>query len=168
MPAYWIQISGATLLSTTDVAAGSYGESSEKKYGDIDDVQEVHGLVNRFSSTRLVDKYILDFVSSKPASKVAVVNPPIIYGSGQGPVNHRSVQIPELSRVTLQNKTGFQVGAGRSAWSNVHVSDLSQIFLLLVENATKGTDGALWDENGLYFAENGSLVSSACSKHSSA
>lgn len=161
--AYWIQISGASLLSALDIETGSYGKPSETKYSDLDDIQGIKELIHRYSAKRLVDKFILDFVNSKSEHKVAAVYPPIIYGSGRGPVNQRSVQIPELARLTLQSKTGVQIGQGLSTWSNVHISDISQIFLRLVENAANGTDGPFWNENGIYFAENGAIVSHRCS-----
>lgn len=85
--------------------------------------------------------------------------PPLIYGRGRGPVNQRSVQVPELAKATLQRRAGLQVGKGQSIWSNVHITDISQIFGKLVGKALQGEESELWNENGLYFAENGELVS---------
>ena len=48
------------------------------------------------------------------------------------------------------------VGAGKARWNSVHVHDLSELYLLLVEAAVAGklTKG-LWGEQGYYLAENG-------------
>ena len=157
--AYWIQISGGTLLSAVDVANASYGNAPDTIYNDYKNVQKVKDLIRRFSAKRPVDNFVLDWTAAQPLHKTALIFPPIIYGSGRGPVKSRSVQIPEISRITLQNKTGIQVGEGKATWSNIHITDLSQIFLALVEKAANGDNGGFWDENGLYFPENGSLVS---------
>jgi nucleoside-diphosphate-sugar epimerase len=48
------------------------------------------------------------------------------------------------------------VGSGKARWNNVHVHDLSQLFLLLTEAAASSkTDGELWGAKGYYLAENG-------------
>ncbi|KAE8372033.1 hypothetical protein BDV26DRAFT_274936 [Aspergillus bertholletiae] len=156
-PGYWIQVSGATLLSAPEIERGVYGEPSDKIYGDIDDEQDIKALIHKYSAKRLIDHFILGLPKTPQSPKTAVVYPPIIYGRGRGPINQRSVQIPELSRITLQNKTGYQVGRGLSIWSNVHVTDVSQIFVTLVEKAVAGEEGPFWNENGIYFAENGAI-----------
>lgn len=156
---HWIQVSGATLLSAPEIEKGSFGEPSDKIYSDVDDVEEVRDLIRRYSAKRVSDSFILGLAGTPRAPRTAIVFPPTIYGRGRGPVNQRSVQVPELARVTLQDRTGIHVGRGLSVWSNVHITDISQIFLKLVEKAVGGDDGSHWSENGLYFAENGAMVS---------
>ncbi|KAE8146809.1 hypothetical protein BDV25DRAFT_143342 [Aspergillus avenaceus] len=151
---YWIQVSGATLLSAPEIEKGVFGEPSEKIYGDIDNEEDIKSIIRQYSAKRVVDSFILNSPSSP---KTAVVVPPIIYGQGQGPIKQRSVQIPELARITLQHKTGYQVGRGLSVWSNVHIADISSIFVALVEKAAAGDDGPYWNENGIYLAENGAI-----------
>lgn len=156
---HWIQVSGASLLSFPDIEKNAYGEPSDKVYNDYDGVEEVRQLIKRYSTKRLVDSFFLNLANSPNRPKTALVFPPLIYGRGRGPVNQRSVQVPESAKATLQRRAGFQVGKGQSIWSNVHITDISQIFAKLVEKAVQGEDGELWNENGLYFAENGELVS---------
>ncbi|KAF7596369.1 hypothetical protein BBP40_002113 [Aspergillus hancockii] len=156
-PGHWIQVSGATLLSAPEIEKGVFGEPSVKVYGDLDDEQEIKALIKRYSSKRLVDHFILSLPQTPQSPKTAVVYPPIIYGGGRGPIKQRSVQVPELSRITLQNQTGYQVGKGLSTWSNVHVADVSQVFVTLVEKAVVGEEGPFWNENGIYFVENGAI-----------
>lgn len=83
---------------------------------------------------------------------------PLIYGQGKGPVNQRSIQVPDLARGTLRQKHGIQVGRGLSCWSNVHISDLAQLIVKLVVEAQREFDPVLWNGNGIYFAENGKMV----------
>ena len=40
----------------------------------------------------------------------------------------------------------------------VHVQDLSNVYLRLVEEAVKGGGNATWEPEGYYFAENGDFV----------
>lgn len=136
----------------------AYGEPSDKVYSDVDGIDEVRSLIDKYASKRLVDSFILNLAKSPSSPKTAVVFPPLIYGRGRGPVNQRSVQAPGLSRVALQRREAVQVGKGQSIWSNVHITDISQIFVKLVEKAVQGEDGDLWNEKGLYFAENGAMV----------
>lgn len=90
--------------------------------------------------------------------KPAIVCPPTIYGRGRGPGNQRSHQLPELSRCTLQKGHGIQVGAGKAYWTNVHVHDLSDVYVSLVEAAAAGGGKASWGNEGYYFTENGEHV----------
>ncbi|KAL9594113.1 MAG: hypothetical protein Q9219_007211 [cf. Caloplaca sp. 3 TL-2023] len=132
-----------------------YGESSSKVYNDWDGVNEVTSLPD-FAPHRNVDQIILGAGASNV--KTAIVCPPTIYGPGRGPGNQRSIQIPELSRCTLEKGHGIQVGAGKTYWTNVHVHDLSDLYVSLVEAAAVGGGQASWGNEGYYFAENGEHV----------
>ncbi|KAF5865416.1 hypothetical protein ETB97_004234 [Aspergillus alliaceus] len=154
---YWIQVSGATLLSAPEIEKGIFGEPTDKVYNDIDDEQEIKALIHKYSAKRVIDYFILNLPQAPQSPKTAVIYPPVIHGCGRGPIKQRSVQIPELSRITLQNKTGYRVGRGLSTWSNVHVSDVIQIFMILVEKAVAGKEGLFWNEDGIYFVENGAI-----------
>lgn len=104
---------------------------------------------------RVVDNHLLNNVTG---SKTAIIFPPIIYGEGRGVTKQRSVQIPELSRVAIETRQVVQVGKGESTWSNIHIADLSDLFVRLVEKAVQGSEEALWNQNGLYFMGNSMLV----------
>lgn len=85
--------------------------------------------------------------------KTAIVCPPTIYGEGRGPGNRRSIQVPNLIKATLEKQEGVVVGAGQNWWTNIHVADLSQVYLRLVEEASKSGGSATWGEDGYYFTE---------------
>lgn len=93
------------------------------------------------------------------------VCPPTIYGPGRGPGNKRSHQVPELARCTLEQGHGIKVNAGKTIWTHVHVQDLSDVYLKLVENAASGGSlaewpgkPAMWGADGYYFTEVGEHV----------
>ena len=97
--------------------------------------------------------------------KTAIVCPPTIYGVGRGVGNQRSIQIPDLIKAALHKGHGVKVGAGKTLWSNVHVHDLSDLYLKLVENAAQGESLAewpgkpqIWGPEAYFFAENGEHV----------
>ncbi|GME27575.1 uncharacterized protein K452DRAFT_296527 [Neofusicoccum parvum] len=160
-PAFWIQVSGATLLSAPEIASKTFGEPSDKVYNDFERVEEIRALARQFPS-RAVDNFVLD---KTPGVNTALVVPATIYGPGSGPVNQRSVQVPELSRVTIQRGKGIQVKKGLSTWDNVHIQDLSTIFLRLVERAAEADSSKpYWNQDGVYFTGSGSIPFSEISQ----
>ena len=154
-PGYIIHTSGTGILLFADIERQIFGESSSKVYNDWDGVDEVTSLPDS-APHRPTDKAI--FEASAPNVKPAVVAPPTIHGQGRGPVNQRSVQLPALARITLQKGHGIQVGAGKARWGNVHVHDLSDVYVLLVEAAVAGGGKATWGADAYYITENGEHV----------
>lgn len=153
-PAYWIQISGATVYAADEIASGRFGQASEASYDDVKDQDRIIALIKN-NPKRAVKHIVL----SQPMSvKTALLIGPLIYGTGRGPVNQRSVQAPEIARVTLEMGHGFKLNNGENVWSNVHVRDVGSLVLLLVEAALANKDG-LWNEQGVYNVENGKMVS---------
>lgn len=131
------------------------GEASSKLYNDWEGIGEVISLPDH-APHRIIDKTVID--ADSPKSRTAVVSPPTIYGLGRGPGNQRSHQVPELARSMLEKKKAFQVGTGENYWSNVHVHDLSDLYVRLVEAAVDNGGKATWGQEGYYFAENGEHV----------
>jgi len=77
-------------------------------------------------------------------------------GKGRGPVSSRSRQVYELTKLILTARYIPVVGLGKARWNNVHVHDLSELYLLLVEAAaSKQSHPELWGARGYYLAENG-------------
>lgn len=154
-PGYWLQISGATMVAATEIKEGRYGEASDKSYDDIRDDESVRSLI-KANPARAVDNLVI--AQEESVVRTALIAGPCIHGKGDGPVNQRSIQAPEIARVTLERKKGFRLGQGQSIWGNVHIHDLGRLFVALLEAALAG-DGQVWNQNGLYFPENGKLVS---------
>lgn len=152
-PGYLIHTSGTGILLFNDVDRKTYGEANSKIYDDWDNIKEVTSLPDH-APHRTVDKIVLE-AGTKDAGivKTAIVCPPTIYGPGRGPGNKRSHQVPELARATLEQGRGIKVGAGETYWHEVHVHDLSQLYLKLVEAAAKGGEPATWGSEGYYFCE---------------
>lgn len=75
----------------------------------------------------------------------AVVCPTLIYGEGRG-LNTQSVQIPFLVANARAQGVVQVVGEGLNVWSNVHIDDVVDLYLLALAKAPAGA---------FYFAENG-------------
>ncbi|KAI9876213.1 MAG: hypothetical protein M1830_007020 [Pleopsidium flavum] len=154
-PGCWIHTSGTGILLFTDMQRKIFGEASTKIYDDWDGIGEMFSLPD-FAPHRTVDKIVQAAgVDLSDRINTAIVCPPAIYGKGRGPGNQRSIQVYELARCTLEKKQGIQVGAGKTFWSNVHIFDLSDCYLRLVEDAAMRGGRATWGKEGYYFTENG-------------
>lgn len=145
-------------MTWADFREKSWGEYRSTEYDDWDGIDKVTSLPDD-ALHRVVDKIVLATSQKHSQSvKTAIVCPPTIYGPGRGPGNQRSFQIYELAKGVLQRKKPFVVGKGENIWHQVHVQDLSDVYLALGEQAATGGDKATWNEKGYYFAENGSFV----------
>lgn len=127
-------------------------------YNDWEGISEVTSLPDS-AQHRLIDKVVLEMSSDNPEGvKTAIVAPPCIYGDGRGPDNQRSIQAYEAAKAVLQQKRGFLPVKGENVWHQVHVRDLATCFVLLGESAAARDGAATWNQEGYYFAENGSFV----------
>lgn len=145
-------------MTWEDQRAKTFGIDRPKEYDDWDGISEVTSLPDD-AFHRDVDKIILAAGEASPESvKTAIVCPPCIYGPGRGPGNTRSVQAYTLSAAVLKTKKGILVGQGKNVWHQVHVQDLSNLYLALGEAAAAGGGNATWGKEGYYFAENGPFV----------
>jgi nucleoside-diphosphate-sugar epimerase len=97
----------------------------------------------RKQARREIDLMVLD--AAKLNIRSAVIAPSLIYGYGTG-TNKESIQIPFLTRNAMQADAVQIVGKGLNTWSNLHIDDLVDLYLLVAEKTKPGM---------LYFAENG-------------
>lgn len=104
---------------------------------------------------RSVDKIVLAATAASSLIKTTIVCPSLIYGEGRGPGNRRLMQAYELSRLILERDAGFVIGKEDYMWFNVHVYDLSRLYLSLLEVALGGGGEASWNGEGYYLVENG-------------
>jgi nucleoside-diphosphate-sugar epimerase len=77
--------------------------------------------------------------------RAVVLCPALIYGLGQGLEPH-SMQVPWLIALARKDGVAKHAGPGANIWSNVHIDDLTALYLLALEKAPAGM---------FYFAENG-------------
>jgi nucleoside-diphosphate-sugar epimerase len=77
--------------------------------------------------------------------RTIVICPAMIYGRGQG-LHKESEQIPQIIAFSKQVGAGVYFGKGLNRYSNVHIDDLVNLYLLTIEKAPSGS---------FFFAENG-------------
>lgn len=99
------------------------------------------------ASHRDVDLVIRDHLANPQSEKehnarVAIVMPPVIYGLGNGPFNKMSITVPALYKATVKQGTGVSVGEGKNICDGVHVKDLVNGFLYILEELEKTSPGS--------------------------
>ncbi|KAJ5495054.1 hypothetical protein N7539_000170 [Penicillium diatomitis] len=157
-PLWLIHTSGTGILTIEDKRANTMGIERPKEYNDWEGISE---MINFPADGihREVDKIILDMGTQSPKRvHTAIVCPPAISGPGRGPVKTKSSQAYRLSAAVLTRGSGILIGKGENVWHQVHVQDLSNLFLALGDAAAECGGNATWNEEGYYFAEDGSFV----------
>ena len=139
-----LERSGKTLICTTgsgivaDSADGEYASSvvyTEDTYFEPVPFRRPRVAMNRFVREAAIDKGI----------RSVVICPTMIYGMGRG-LQPDSDQLPKLIVVSKQVGAGVYFGRGLNHYSNVHIDDLVELYLLALEKAPGGS---------FFFAENG-------------
>lgn len=159
-PGYLIFVSGTGMLQYHDMKAKRYGQppAEDDTYDDWDGVEKILALPED-AVHRDVEMIVQGANSDRLSA--AVVAPPLIYGPGRGPVNDRSIQVYDMAKYTLTHGYAPVIGTGKTEWNEVHVHDLSEVFLALVEAALdpeKARDPRFFGDHAYFFAENGTLV----------
>jgi nucleoside-diphosphate-sugar epimerase len=77
--------------------------------------------------------------------RAVVIAPSLIYGEGLG-VNPDSMQVPWLIDLARRTGAARHIGPGTNVWSNVHIRDLADLYLLALQSAPAGS---------FFYAENG-------------
>jgi nucleoside-diphosphate-sugar epimerase len=121
-----------------DSAAGEYASSvifTEDSYFEPVPFRRPRVAMNRFVREAAIDKGI----------RSVVICPSMIYGKGRG-LQPDSDQLPKLIALSRQLGAGVYFGKGLNRYSNVHIDDLVDLYLLALEKAPGGS---------FFFAENG-------------
>ncbi len=138
----YIHTSGTGEL--TDNARGDY--ATTVVYDDLD-LEPIKALpVTQIHKD--VDDYIF---ANNEGYEAIIVAPPTIYGVGTGPVNQRSIQIPVVTKAFLKAGKGGTIGKGLNIWDGIHIDDLANFYILLLEKALEGK--ASTGKDGWYFCE---------------
>src|SRR5271167_42736 len=139
-----LERSGKTLICTTgsgivaDSAAGEFAGSvvyTEDSYFEPVPFRRPRVAMNRLVRQAAIDKGI----------RSVVICPSMIYGKGRG-LQPDSDQLPKLIALSKQVGAGVYFGKGLNRYSNVHIDDLVDLYLLALEKAPGGS---------FFFAENG-------------
>ncbi|KAJ6009198.1 hypothetical protein N7522_004214 [Penicillium canescens] len=153
-PAYWLHTSGAGIFSYIDEDEKTYGMKRAKIFDDWNGVKEIVSIPDH-AFHRDVDKIVLEAAGDyADVLRAAIISPVTVYGVGRGPCSQRSRQVYELAWTTLKRGKAPIIGAGESMGTNVHIHDLTDLFLLFVKGALEGNE-LLWGPSSYVLAENG-------------
>jgi len=139
-----LERSGKPLIYTTgsgivaDSAAGEYAGSvvvAEDTYFEPVPFRRPRVAMIRFVRQAAIDKGV----------RSIVICPSMIYGKGRG-LQPDSDQLPKLMTLSKQLGAGVYFGKGLNRYSNVHIDDLVDLYVLALEKAPAGS---------FFFAENG-------------
>jgi len=83
--------------------------------------------------------------SAEKGVRALIIAPSLIYGEGLG-TNPDSMQVPWLIDLARRTGAARHIGPGTNVWSNVHIRDLADLYLLVLESAPAGS---------FFYAENG-------------
>lgn len=131
----FVHTSGSSVIG--DDARGEW--KSDKVFAENTPVT----IVLEKAARAALDKLIID-AAQRGVRSVILCNT-MIYGTGLG-VSPDSVQIPPLVAQAQKNGIARYVGLGVNVWSNVHIQDVVELYLLALKNAAAGS---------FYFVENG-------------
>ncbi|KAF2267753.1 NAD(P)-binding protein [Lojkania enalia] len=150
-PGFLIHLSGTGIVS--DYHSKTYlGKQNPKIWSDIDDYASISSLPDN-APHRNTEK-ILNAAIAEHGDKIniAIMCPPDIYGRGRGLGKSVSAYVPIFLKEVKELGRVFYYGEGTNTRSYVHIDDLLELYLKVVEAAVAGGEGAEWGSNGYYFA----------------
>ncbi|MFY1047103.1 NAD-dependent epimerase/dehydratase family protein [Chryseobacterium sp. GP-SGM7] len=134
--------SGKTFIFTSGSAIFGGKENGEKSdFIFTEDIPLQPRL--EMASRVLINQHILQ--AAKKNIRSIVIVPTMVYGEGLG-IKKTSIQLPALINFSKEKGFGAYFGKGENMWSNIHIEDLADLYVLALENAKAGS---------LYYAENG-------------
>ncbi len=117
----------------------AWGEPGDKIYDDDTPFEPGPGRAARVAVNHVV------LAAARNGVRAAVLSPSLIYGTGRG-AHRDSIQVPRLIALARKSGVARHVGRGENLWSNVHIDDLVDLYLRVLERAPAGAS---------YYAENG-------------
>ncbi|PVH67617.1 NAD(P)-binding protein [Cadophora sp. DSE1049] len=79
---------------------------------------------------------------------------PTIFGIGSGHFNKLSLQVPNLMRIAFATGKAQMIGNGEGVWDFVHISDVVELYLIVLKRVLGGEDVPV-GEKGILFSANG-------------
>ncbi len=130
----YIHTSGSSIVGTQ-----SAGQRVDAIFGEDTPFTPSSGRAARVA----LNEQILSFKAK--GVRPIIICPSLIYGISQGPDKH-SMQVPLLIELAKKAGGARHYGPGENIWSNVHIDDLVELYVLALASAPAGA---------FYFAENG-------------
>ena len=146
------QTSGTSNLGDRPVS-GKYTETRI-----FSDKEDIYSYEKYRENIEAYDQRTTDLVVVKTGLeagvKTYIIMSPTIYGVGSGFFNNLSIQIPTMIREAIRVGKAEVISNGSEYWDHVHISDLAQLYTLILEKAVDGSDIPS-GEQAIYFSETG-------------
>lgn len=130
----FIQTSGSSLVG--DKAGGNKSESI------FNEDTPFHPAIEKVGRIAINEKVLS---AARQSVHSVVLCHSLIYGRGRG-IHAESIQIPGLIKLAQKIGKAVHIGKGENIWSNVHINDVAELYLLALENAPAGS---------FFYVENG-------------
>ncbi|KAI0429195.1 hypothetical protein F5Y09DRAFT_265094 [Xylaria sp. FL1042] len=158
-PGYWLNTGGTGIFTYFDTVDNRLGQPPNRFFDDLDGVDTLTSFPDE-AFHRNIDKIVLECGTAHADSvRTAIVCPPTIYGNGRGPVSGRSRQCYEMAKFILTKERVPIIGTGLASMDNVHIQDLTQAYILLIEAAVSGNASPeLWGARGYHVTGTGEHV----------
>jgi nucleoside-diphosphate-sugar epimerase len=139
-----LERSGKALICTT--GSGIVADSADGEYaGSVVFTEDTYFEPVAFRRPRVAMNHFVRQAAIDKGIRSIVICPSMIYGIGRG-LQPDSDQLPKLMAISKQLGAGVYFGKGLNRYSNVHIDDLVDLYLLALEKAPGGS---------FFFAENG-------------
>ncbi|KAK2765947.1 hypothetical protein FQN54_007462 [Arachnomyces sp. PD_36] len=149
-PSFLLHLSGTQCISDARSHSQTWeGLQNPRIWDDIADIDEIYSLPETAPHHK-IDRQIMD--ASNTLLKTAVICPPDIYGQKTGVGNRATFLVPLYAGVVRKTQTALYLGKGENTKAVAHISDVVNLFVLLLEHAMEEDGGsAQWDKEGFYF-----------------
>ncbi|KAF8603601.1 NAD(P)-binding protein [Ceratobasidium sp. AG-I] len=129
--------------------------TEDHKIWEDTNVEDIKGIPDR-AFHRKVDLEVFAAHNSGIA-ETYIVCPSFVYGKGTGPVNKKSIPIPFFIKIALARRKAVYVGEGANIWSNIHIQDLTRLYLTVTKHALAqhGPASKVDAYNNFFFASSG-------------
>ncbi|KAF8438923.1 hypothetical protein L210DRAFT_3761142 [Boletus edulis BED1] len=157
----FVHTSGTDILN--DNVEGMYSSDTIWDDTDLDQLERLPDT----DPHRLTDPLVIA-ADEDGYARTHIVLPSTIYDFATGQLvdlgirKPRSIEIPKLTDVSITRKRAGMVGLGLNTWSNVHIDDIGELYIVLYNAILDGRAGH--GREGLYFGENGESVVRAMSE----
>lgn len=143
-PSYLIKLSGTGILYDYPDQKEYLGLVNPKVYSDVDNIDEITS--RPAHAYHMYTDSIVREAALKHGEKIktAIVCPPDVYGRGHGPGRQLSWFIPFFVESIQKLGVAFYMKEGSNARGWVHIDDLTQIYVSLVEAAVSGNESVSW------------------------
>ncbi|KAL2068512.1 hypothetical protein VTL71DRAFT_14849 [Oculimacula yallundae] len=151
---HYIHTSGTSNLADQPIT-GAYTESHI-----FSDTEEIYAYEKAREALQPYPQRTTDIAAIETGLSVhvptTIIMSPTIYGIGTGPFNKLSIQAPSMMRHAIAAGRVETIGNGDGVWGFVHVSDLADLYLILLKKVLAGEDVPV-GEKGIMFSSTGSF-----------